>query len=95
MLDAKEFSSKSEHNLILKVRKSLFASGIVEILNFDERNINVKTMCGELCIEGENMRINVLDVEKGELEINGKIYGVNYLDVSESDKKSLLAKIFK
>ena len=65
------------------------------MINFDERNGNVKTICGELAIDGDNIHINVLNIEKGELEIQGKIIGINYVDDYTGDKKSLLSKIFR
>ena len=95
MLDSKAVSSKAEHNLILNFREKLSITGVKEIINFDENGVNVKTICGELSIEGENIHINALNVERGELEITGKLNGINYLDVYESDKRTLLSRIFK
>ncbi len=95
MLDSKLSSIKSEHKLELDFREKLSLTGVKEIINFDDKNVNVKTNCGELSIDGEKIHINVLNVEKGELEIQGKINGINYFDVYESDKKNLLSRIFK
>lgn len=95
MLDSKAVSLKAEHNLILNFREKLSITGVKEIINFDENGVNVKTVCGELSIDGENIHINALNVERGELEITGKLNGINYLDIYESDKRSLLSRIFK
>ena len=95
MLDSKLSSIKPEHKLELDLREKLSLTGVKEIMSFDEKNVNVKTNCGELSIDGDNIHINVLNVEKGELEIQGKINGINYFDVYESDKKNLLSRIFK
>ena len=95
MMDSKTASIKAEHNLILNFREKLSITGVKEIINFDDKSINIKTICGELSVDGENIHINVLNVERGELEISGKFNGLNYFDVYESDKKTLLSKIFR
>ena len=48
-----------------------------------------------MSVDGENIHINVLNVENGELEISGKINGINYLDIDDGDRKTLLSRIFK
>lgn len=95
MLDSKSVSTKAEHNLILNFREKLSITGVKEIINFDDKSVNIKTVCGELSIDGENIHINILNVESGELEIRGKFNGINYFDVYDSDKKTLLSRIFK
>ena len=95
MLDSKNGPLKSEHNLIINFREKMSITGVKEIINFDEKEINLKTVCGELSIDGENIHINVLNVEQGELEISGKLNGINYLDVYENDKRTLLSRIFR
>lgn len=95
MLESRSASTKSEHSLTLHYREKMSITGVKEIINFDDKSMNVRTVCGELGIEGESIQINVLNVEKGELEITGKINGINYYDLFESDKRSLLSRIFK
>ena len=93
-MEARIGQIKKDHDIILKSREKLTISGVQEIINFDENNVNVRSICGELCIDGENIHINVLNVEKGDLEISGKINGINYFDVDERERKTLLSKIF-
>ena len=95
MLDSKSAASKAEHNLILNFREKLSITGVKEIINFDDKCINIKTLCGELSIDGENIHINVLNVERGELEVIGKFNGIYYFDIYDNDKKSLLSRIFR
>ena len=94
-MDSRTTLSKSEHKIILNFRESLSITGVKEIINFDDKNINLKTICGEMSVDGENIHINVLNVENGELEILGKINGINYLDIDDGDRKTLLSRIFK
>ena len=95
MLDAKSINNKSNHEVVLISREKLTINGIKEIINFDENNVNLKTQCGDLLIEGENIHINVLNIEKGDIEIQGKISGLNYYDSLENEKRTLLSRIFK
>lgn len=95
MSDIRSTTNKPVNNIVLNSREKLSINGVKEILNFDENNVNLKTVCGDLCIDGENIRINVLNIEKGELEMYGKIIGVNYIDTTEADRRSLLSRIFK
>ena len=95
MLDSKATSNRAQHNITLNFREKLSITGVKEIINFDDKTVNMKTVCGELSVDGESIRINILNVENGELEISGKINGINYYDTYDTDKKTLLSRIFK
>ena len=94
MLENKSIPARSVHELILLSREKLSIRGITEILNFDENEVCIKTVCGDLLIDGNNIHVNVLNINEGELEITGKINGINYSDQPD-EKKSILSKIFK
>jgi len=95
MSDTKSSSPKSIHELALYSREKLIIKGIKEIINFDENEVNVKTICGDMSIDGTNLHINTLDVSSGEIYIIGKVNGINYYDIADGEKKSLLSKIFR
>ncbi len=86
---------KIPHDIILNSRNKLSINGIKEIVNFDENTVSLKTVCGDLIIEGEDIHINVLNIEKGEIEMNGKITGLTYFDHIGNERHSLLSKIFR
>ena len=67
---------KIPHDIILNSRNKLSINGIKEIVNFDENTVSLKTVCGDLVIDGEDIHISVLNIEKGEIEMNGKITGL-------------------
>ena len=81
MSDTKSSSPKSIHELALYSREKLIIKGIKEIINFDENEVNVKTICGDMSIDGTNLHINTLDVSSGEIYIIGKVNGINYYDI--------------
>lgn len=95
MAENKTISSKSHHDLNLLSREKLSINGITEIINFDDNEINLKTICGDLTIDGTELKIDILNVANGQIELKGKINGINYSNIAESNKHSLLSKIFK
>ena len=58
-------------------------SGVKDVASFDDNTVIALTDLGELTVRGENLRVDCLSVETGELEISGTINGVMYTD----DKK--------
>lgn len=95
MNDSKSENSKPLHDVFLSSREKLSINGVKEILNFDDQTVNLRTTCGELTVEGVKLHVSVLNIEKGEVEMEGKINSIFYYDVSYDDKKTLLSKIFK
>ena len=86
---------KASHEIVLISRERLSINGVKEIINFDENEVNLKTICGDLIIEGENIHINVLNISVGDVELTGKISCINYYDTNQIEKQSILSKIFK
>ncbi|MGN1318154.1 MAG: sporulation protein YabP [Lachnospirales bacterium] len=87
-------NSSSKHCITLNRREKLQATGVSDVLSFDEENIVAQTDIGILIIRGENLHILSLNLEKGALDIEGIIENIGYDD--NIDKKgSLLSRIFK
>ena len=66
LLSAKQ---TKKHRLEMQDRASLSVSGIDDVISYDENCIVLATVCGILSIDGAEMRIVNLDVEKGDIEI--------------------------
>ena len=95
MADIKATPIKPAHDVLIVSREKMNISGIKEILSFDDTAVNLRTVCGEMCIEGAGLHITVLNIEKGDVEMNGRISSVYYYDAPENDKRSLLSRIFR
>ena len=95
MSDSKSDGAKSISNIELNSRERLSINGVKEIISFDENYVSLKTACGDLTIDGENIHVNVLNIEKGEIEMSGKIAALNYYDSHSNEKTSLISKIFR
>ena len=68
------------HQLILEDRRALTVSGVSDVDSFDELTVVVYTDLGELTVKGENLHINRLNLESGELMLEGHIQSLVYTD---------------
>ena len=84
----------SSHSVSMLDRKKLELTGVTEVLSFDDISVVLKTVCGELTIDGEGLRISTLDTAHGTLDISGNIQAFSYFDKKKEGKKGVLGKIF-
>ena len=83
-------------NLTLENRKKLTLSGVVEVISFDEQKIDLTTKLGNLTVKGEELKMNKLDVQNGDVIIVGSISSMIYNGkVSKKSNESILSKLFK
>ena len=88
----------SRHAINMVRRESLAATGVVDVVSFDEEMVIAETELGMLIIKGTNLHVNRLNLENGELAIDGDIESLAYEDsagYSKGSGKSLLGKLFK
>ena len=89
--------SNSRHAVNIIRRESLTATGVVDVISFDEESIITETELGMMIIKGINLHVNRLNLENGELAIDGEISGITYEDANSYTKpgKSLLGKLLR
>lgn len=87
-------STKLSHNLILKERKALTISGVLDVDSFDESIVVAYTELGELTIRGQNLHINKIDLDSGDLELDGDICSLEYVE-DRPIGKSFFSRLFK
>ena len=92
-----ERQTQRAHKVILNNRKSGTISGVSAVLSFDIKEILLETDQGMLMIKGNDLHVNRLTLEKGEVDIEGQIDSLTYSDVSGYANKgeSLLGRLFK
>ena len=83
------------HKLIMTGRDRLVVSGVEDVESFDEDTIVAYTTDGTMTVKGADFKINRLNVDIGELEIEGEIDIIQYDNRHKSDKGSFFSKIFK
>ncbi|HAN95846.1 MAG TPA: sporulation protein YabP [Firmicutes bacterium] len=84
------------HQLILAERERLTLDGVIHVESFDDQEIVLETELGGLVVQGEDLHIQELNLEKGSLLVRGYIQSVEYLGDSLGKKsKGFLARLFR
>ena len=71
------------HLLSVENRQQLNATGVLDVDSFDEKTVVILTNMGVLTVEGENLHINRLNVENGDIAVKGTIDRLQYTDLKE------------
>ena len=66
------------HRLELVGREKLTVSGVEDVERFDENGIVMSTSAGVLVVTGEDLHIDKLSLDGGELHVDGRIDSVAY-----------------
>ena len=87
---------EKKSSMMLENRKRLSLNGVIEVISFNDEQIILNTSLGTLIIKGEELRMNKLDVQNGDIMITGTVNSYAYINKeSKQDKESILAKLFK
>ncbi len=71
------------HLLSVENRRQLVATGVLDVDSFDERAVVILTNMGVLTVEGQDLHINRLNVENGDITVEGSIDRLQYADLKE------------
>lgn len=90
-------NSSRTHKVTMTNRRTCAINGVNDVLSFDVHEILLETEQGMLMIKGDELHVNRLTLDKGEVDIDGKIDSFTYSDVSGIGHKneSLLSKLFR
>lgn len=66
------------HHLILEDRERLSVSGVEEVESFDENTIVMDTVQGVLIVRGEDLHIEKLSLDGGDLKVEGTVESLTY-----------------
>lgn len=81
------------HNVIIEGREKISISGVIDVESFDENEILIETSIGNMCIVGEDMRVEKLSIETGDTVIEGRITCIEYND-RKTTREGFWSKIF-
>ncbi len=89
--------TKRAHKLILNNRRTCNLTGVNDVLSFDEKEIILETEQGMLMIKGNDLHVNRLTLDKGEVDVDGRIDSFTYSEQSAMANKgeSFLTRLFK
>ncbi len=72
------------HTLTLDGRSRAKLTGVTAVSCFNDREVVLETGEGEVALLGENLHIEQLNLDDGQLDVTGEIVGIEY---SEAAKK--------
>ena len=75
-----ESQSNIVQNVILENRKKLTLTGIKDVLSFDDEIIVVESELGLINVKGNDLKVNKISVETGDVIIEGIIKMIEYSD---------------
>jgi len=84
--------ARIKNEIMLKGREELCIGGVEEVINFDDEGVRLKSVDGELVVEGSDIKIGTLDTDRGIVTMSGRINGIYFLDVSDK-KKGFFGKL--
>ena len=70
--------SQAAHHILLEGREQLTVSGVEEVESFDENTIVMLTVKGTLVVRGEDLHIEKLSLDGGDLKVEGTISALIY-----------------
>lgn len=82
-----------DHALSLEERGQLRVSGVNDVMSFDSDSAELDTVRGILSVEGNGLKLDMLDTDSGIVEINGRIDSIIYSDSGEGEKKGIFKRL--
>lgn len=88
---------ETNQDVYISARKKLQVTGINKIESLNNEEFLIDTKMGLLLIEGTNLVMQQLDIEKGQIWIEGTINSLGYIDKEnkKKEKNNIFGKIFK
>lgn len=80
------------HRVVLEDREHLTISGVEEVERFDESAIVLTTALGTLEIQGEDLHIEKLSLDGGDLRVEGTVSALIY-ETDERPRGGLLSRL--
>ena len=90
-----DLTDEFKQDVIIKSRKQIEMSGVLDVNSFDEHEIVVQTSSSCASIDGENLKIDRFNSQNGELVVNGTINGIFYYNKEPQKKKKGITSFFK
>ena len=89
--------NRTAHQITLLGRASMEVRGVTDVVSFDEESVTLRTLCGNLSVEGASLHIHVLSIEQGIVTLDGKVDSITYYEMtdSESGKGGFFGKLFR
>ena len=77
-----ENALQAPHQLQLDSPSRLHMTGVIEVESFDEATIVLTTTRGTLIVRGENLHLQLLRLDGGEVLVDGTVDSLSYEDAA-------------
>ncbi|MBQ0037552.1 MAG: YabP/YqfC family sporulation protein [Clostridiales bacterium] len=88
-----EHLSGLSHRLEMEGREHLTVTGVEDVERFDENCVVMSTCVGTLVVTGEELHIEKLSLDGGELHVDGRMDGITY-EERHMERGNLLTRLF-
>ena len=92
---SENITAADKNDILIRSRKHIDVTGVRDVVSFDDRAVVMVTCGGDMTVEGEELKIGVLDTDKGIVSVDGRICAVIYYDTAPSAKRGLFGKKVK
>lgn len=82
-------------NIILEGRRKINISGVIDVESFDDASVNLLTELGVLLIKGNEIKIEKLSLDTGEISATGDFYLIEYTADEKEKTGGLFARMFR
>ncbi|ORX23554.1 sporulation protein YabP [Thermoanaerobacterium sp. PSU-2] len=87
MDDRKGTNINKPQNISVQNREKMQITGVDNVVSFDDETVVLETSMGILTIKGQELHINKLNLDDGNVSIDGELISIVY-----SDKGGLMGK---
>ena len=86
---------RQKGEIVLRGRCEMSIGGVEEVINFDEESVRMKSIDGELFVEGREIKIGVLDTDRGVVTLTGNIDAIYYSTENPKEKKGFFGRLMR
>lgn len=86
-----------QHKAIIMNRRVCNLTGVTDVISFDPQEVLLETEQGILTLQGQDLHVSRLTLEKGELDLDGRIDSASYSSDPSAHmrKESILKRLFQ
>lgn len=88
-------NDKRTHEVNMTARGHMSIGGVCEVISFDDTCLALKTVCGEMTVEGREIKVGVLDTDRGVVSLDGRIDAIYYSDTDSDDRRGFFGRLKK
>ena len=88
----KGITQSAKHTLMLDGRSRAKLTGVTAVSCFNDREVVLETGEGEVALLGENLHIEQLNLDDGQLDVTGEIAGVEYETPRKKERRGLFGR---